>query len=43
MAQLRKACGVGECCGKCARQVRGRLDERLAQQSVQDASRMNVC
>lgn len=44
MAELRLACGIGECCGKCARQVRELLSERRAVGAVQDASRvMNVC
>ena len=44
MGEVRAACGIGECCGKCARQARELVAERLAQRLVQDASRvMNVC
>jgi bacterioferritin-associated ferredoxin len=44
MAELRAACGVGECCGKCARQARELIHERLALRPAQEASRaMNVC
>jgi bacterioferritin-associated ferredoxin len=44
MADLRAACGLGECCGKCARQAREVIAERLTTLVVQEASRsMNVC
>jgi bacterioferritin-associated ferredoxin len=44
MTEVRAACGVGECCGKCARQAREVIAERLATIVVQEASRpMNVC
>ena len=44
MAEVRAACGVGECCGKCARHAREVIAERLASIVVQEVSRpMNVC
>ncbi len=44
MTEVRAACGIGQCCGKCARQAREVVAERLAQRLVQDASlAMNAC
>ena len=44
MAEVRQICGVGECCGKCARQARELIHERLALRPAQEDSRaMNVC
>jgi bacterioferritin-associated ferredoxin len=34
MADLRAACGIGECCGKCARQAREVLSGQVALRAV---------
>ena len=44
MTEVRAACGVGQCCGKCARQARQVVAEHLAQRMVQEGSVvMNAC
>ncbi|MFA7665062.1 MAG: (2Fe-2S)-binding protein [Burkholderiaceae bacterium] len=37
LADLRGACGIGECCGKCARQARELLSGCLARQTLETA------
>lgn len=39
MAEVRAMCGIGECCGKCARQARELIIERVGMMVANEVSR----